>query len=651
VRVRDHVALTTVGAMLLYPRLKGAALAPWAVGIFLDVDHYLWFCAHERTLSLKKAVRFFNQAQPPQHAGTRALHHPLILPLLVALSVPWRGARLLLMGFVFHVGLDIYHQIRLIGARRKALRRDDFTCQQCGAQGADAIAHLWRQPLLLPSYRTQHFISLCGRCHEAAHSKGTTGEITRYPFLVMHRPLAQSEDARRNMRHSPVDTMEPSMASKSISTRRWLIRLYLRMAPALLVAMILAFSIVRLTKRTGLFATSRRQASGRQAIGSSLTSQESGATQQAIDPSAITARRGYTRHASGVYGRLAVGLLIALVLIVTFVRLIDLSSVAQRLERLNIPLALLCGLVFLGAFAVRALRWRGLLAPHQITARRAVAIYQVATFVNWLLPIRAGEITKCLLLRRLNAIPISASLPTVAMDKLMDLLPAIGLFAILPFLPLQLSRPLWILLLSVLIVQIAAGLFLALAVWRRQMALALLSSFTAHLPALVRRRVEPFTLRFVEALLGMMMRPRMLAIAMLYTLIAVGLDALFCLLAFQAVGASIAFPGALYGYTFYNMAYLLPSPPGQLGSNELVGLLVFSGLLHINRSAVAAMFLFSHPWTALLMASSGILCLSAMGLTLRSTLAMMKAPAERAEQRTVVVQTSESADEGMTGRR
>jgi uncharacterized protein (TIRG00374 family) len=640
--------------MLLYPRLRRAALAPWAVGIFLDVDHYLWFCAHERTMSLKKAVHFFNQAQPPQHAETRALHHPLIFPLLVALSIPWRGARLFLMGFAFHISLDIYHQIRLTGARRKALQRDTFTCQQCGAQGADVVAHLWRQPLLLPSYRTDHFISLCGRCHEAAHRKGTAKEITRYHFPVVCGHLARSED--RPAESAPLTGQQDGATYgvkeyQSITTRRWLIRLYLRLAALLFVAMIMVFSFVRLTRRTGLPAASGRVASGRQATGSSLTASGSGATPQVIDPSAITAKKGYMRRMGGIPGRVAVGLVIALVLIVTFVRLIDLSSVAQRLERLNIPLAMLSGVVFLGAFAVRALRWRGLLAPHQITARRAVAIYQVATFVNWLLPIRAGEIIKSLLLRRLNAIPISESLPTIAMDKLMDLLPAIGLFAILPFLPLQLSRALWILLLSVLIVQVAVGLFLALAVWRRQMALALLSSFTAHLPAVVRRRVEPFTQRFVEALLGMMMRPRMLAIAMLYTLVAVGLDALFCLLAFQAVGASITFPGALYGYTFYNMAYLAPSPPGQLGSNELVGLLVFSGLLHINPSAVAAMFLFSHPWTALLMAASGILCLSAMGLTLRSTLAMMKAPAERAEQNAVAVQTSESTNVGVTNRR
>jgi uncharacterized membrane protein YbhN (UPF0104 family) len=90
------------------------------------------------------------------------------------------------------------------------------------------------------------------------------------------------------------------------------------------------------------------------------------------------------------------------------------------------------------------------------------------------------------------------------------------------------------------------------------------------------------------------------------------------------VDADVAFLQVLFGYTLYNLAYVLPTPPGQIGSNELIGLLVFSGVLSVNRSAVAAMFLFSHPWTALLMVTSGIICLSAMGLTLRLALSMSK---------------------------
>ena len=245
--------------------------------------------------------------------------------------------------------------------------------------------------------------------------------------------------------------------------------------------------------------------------------------------------------------RTAAGLAVALLFLGAFVRLVNVSSVAQRLQHLRPGLAVLCGLVFLSAYVVRALRWRRLLAPHRVGVLRVVALYQVAIFVNWLLPLRGGELLKCLLLRRLDALPLSRSLPTVTMDKAMDLLPALGLLLIV----------------------------------------------AAH------------------------------------TAVAVGLDALFCWLAFGAVGAALAFPVVLYGYTFYNLAYLLPTPPGQIGSNELIGLLVFGGLCGINRAAVAAMFLFSHPWTALLMSGSGMLSLSAMGLSVRQTLALAHSPGDR----------------------
>jgi uncharacterized protein (TIRG00374 family) len=315
--------------------------------------------------------------------------------------------------------------------------------------------------------------------------------------------------------------------------------------------------------------------------------------------------------------RIAVGLVVALIFVWAFTRLVNLHSVFQRLEHLNIALALLCGAVFLGAYVVRALRWRRFLAPYPVSIWRAIAVYQVAIFINWLLPLRGGELVKSLLLWRLDAVPISQSLPTVAMDKTMDLLPAVVLLVLIPLLPFQLSQPLWGLLLTILLLLAVGALFLGLAAWRRQTALAMLAWFTAKLPALIRCRVEPFMISFVDALLALVSQPRLLLIATAYTAVAVCLDALFCLLAFAAVGANLAFPIVLYGYTFYNLAYILPTPPGQIGSNELIGLLVFSGLLHISRTAVAAMFLFSHPWTAFLMICSGLVCLGAMGLNLR----------------------------------
>ncbi len=327
--------------------------------------------------------------------------------------------------------------------------------------------------------------------------------------------------------------------------------------------------------------------------------------------------------------RAAVGLCLGAVLLLAFLQLVNVSAVLARLEHLNVTLALLCGLPFLGAYVVRAIRWRCLLRPYEVSIPRAVAIYQVATFMNWLLPIRGGELAKPLLLRRTNKIPVSRSLATVSMDKAMDLLPAVALLALLPFSGLHLGRLLWILLLLALSAVALAAAALALVAWKRELAVSVLTRPLARvLPGSARQRVEPFITQFVDTLLALIRRPRVMCVAAAYTAAAVLLDALFCLLAFRAVGVPVTLPVVLFGYTFFNLAFILPTPPGQVGSNELVGLLLFSGVLGVDSSGVGAMFLFSHPWTAALMTITGLLCLSAMGLTLRRTLRVAAAPTE-----------------------
>ncbi len=334
-----------------------------------------------------------------------------------------------------------------------------------------------------------------------------------------------------------------------------------------------------------------------------------------------TASRGRTARVRTVALRATIGLAAGAALIVAFLRLVSVSTVYQLLTHLNLGIALLCGVTFLAAYVVRAMRWRCLLTPSQVSIRRAVAIYQIAIFLNWLLPIRGGEVAMSLLLRRSNGIPVSKSLAAVSMDKAMDLLPAACLLALVPFVGLHLSRSLWLVLAGAMAAAGFGAVVLALAAWRRDRAVALLTRpLEALLPGGARDRIGPFVAGFIDTLLALIRRPRTLLIAALYTVLALGLDALFCLLAFRAVGVTVPLMVVLYGYTLFNLSFILPSPPGQVGSNELIGLLIFSGVFGVSRSGVGAMFLFSHPWTGVLMTCSGLACLSAMSLTLRGTL-------------------------------
>ena len=171
-RVRDHVALSSGAAALLYPCLGGHVVLPWAASIFIDVDHYLWFLVRHRRLNPVTAVRLFNHADAPKHSATRPFHHPAALSLLLLLGKRQRAAMLVLMGMTFHVALDTYHRARMANSQAAALNRDRYTCQVCATKKVGVTAHVWRQPRLLPSYRIGHFITVCSRCHEAAHAQG-----------------------------------------------------------------------------------------------------------------------------------------------------------------------------------------------------------------------------------------------------------------------------------------------------------------------------------------------------------------------------------------------------------------------------------------------------------------------------------------------
>ena len=198
-RVRDHAALSSGAAVLLYPRLRGSVLVPWAASIFIDVDHYLWFLVKHRRLNPAAAVRAFNGADAPKHPATRPLHHPAILPVLLLLSKRRRPALLAMMGMSLHIVLDRYHRARMADAQAAALNRDHRTCQVCGGKRTDVVAHTWRQPAILPSYQLENFVTLCPDCHEAAHQPRAVAivrpgcEWATYRDNVAQRYLAGSQ--------------------------------------------------------------------------------------------------------------------------------------------------------------------------------------------------------------------------------------------------------------------------------------------------------------------------------------------------------------------------------------------------------------------------------------------------------------------------
>ncbi len=285
--------------------------------------------------------------------------------------------------------------------------------------------------------------------------------------------------------------------------------------------------------------------------------------------------------------------------------------------------ASLAAVSFIAAFSIRGARWRLFLSRIcDISIFKSIQIFWVAVFLNFLLPVQGGELGKCLLLKRIKQIPISQSLPTVAMDKALDLMPALFIMAVVPFIPsIHMSTPLWIILILVSSILVGIIVTVVLMAWNRTSTTKLMHLLLQILPKGIGGKIEGFALGFVDSLLASASRPKTFIPAIFLTCLAILCDGLFAWFSFMAVGVtSMNFGTAIFGYTTYNMFCILPTPPGQVGSNELVGVLVFSELLHFPEPSVLAMFVFSHPLAALIMTTMCLLCLSSLGISLKSVM-------------------------------
>lgn len=175
-RVQEHVKLSAMAAVAALPWLKKDVWIPLTASVLIDLDHYLWHVVTHRTLSLRTAIQYFGQADPPQRQEARLLHHPLILGTLLFISIRTRSRilSLILAGLLFHVSLDIVHATQMKSLKRSLSEKANGICPECGQECEALQLHtVYISPNLLDRYSPSHFVVLCPACHERAHSTKT----------------------------------------------------------------------------------------------------------------------------------------------------------------------------------------------------------------------------------------------------------------------------------------------------------------------------------------------------------------------------------------------------------------------------------------------------------------------------------------------
>ncbi|MDI3503539.1 MAG: glycosyltransferase 2 family protein [Candidatus Cloacimonadota bacterium] len=300
------------------------------------------------------------------------------------------------------------------------------------------------------------------------------------------------------------------------------------------------------------------------------------------------------------------GSIFGIILILLWLSFIPIAEVKEYFQELSPFWVGLASLTYLSAYFVRSVRWNIILSHSiKVSVKDTWLFAMAGNLMNYLIPIRAGELVKSWFVKQHYHQSITRTLPSIFIDKTFDTLAIVSVLILIPFLTIKISTGLFVLLTLLAIVFVISVGILLMAAWQKQRVLSWLKIPLRIFPRRFRTKLLGYLEIFIEGLNLFEHQPTKLVIATLLTVLGILLDGLYFYLIFVAFGIEFSFLLVLFGYTLINLSYALPQPPAQLGSNEWMMIIIFSLGFNLTKSSASAIMAFAHILTALLMGVVG----------------------------------------------
>lgn len=263
-----------------------------------------------------------------------------------------------------------------------------------------------------------------------------------------------------------------------------------------------------------------------------------------------------------------VTLLLAAVLLVLAVREVDWEHMVQTLARAQPALLVVAFLVVTGSYFVRGLRWRVLLSAEQTISPITTFFATLVGYLsNSFLPARAGEVIRSVMIGRNSAISNTFALATTLTERILDavVLVLISLFALMTLDNLPDWLRVAVQVMAVLGLGGVGGLLVAPRLE------PLFNRLLALLPLSPRLHELAGSL-LTQLLAGMraFQHPARAAQFAALTVVVWLADALFAIVAAQALHLSLSLPHALLLLAALGLSSALPSTPGYIGIYQFV---------------------------------------------------------------------------------
>ncbi|MDQ5850866.1 MAG: flippase-like domain-containing protein [Chloroflexota bacterium] len=229
-------------------------------------------------------------------------------------------------------------------------------------------------------------------------------------------------------------------------------------------------------------------------------------------------------------------------------------------------------MVYFGAVWARTWRWHYMLRHmNAIPLRRLFPVVVIGYMGNNVYPARAGEVIRSYVLKRNEGVSISASLATVALERLFDgLVICTFIFATLPFVPLPSVYRRLVAGFSTLFF-LALILFLVLAAEPERTDKLAARIIARLVPERLRPKVGDLAAKFLHGL-GSLRSPREVLMIFLTSIAIWITEAATYWVVMRAFPFSVSFPALMLMMAVVNLFTMIPSAPGYVGTFDKPGI-------------------------------------------------------------------------------
>jgi glycosyltransferase 2 family protein len=313
--------------------------------------------------------------------------------------------------------------------------------------------------------------------------------------------------------------------------------------------------------------------------------------------------------------RLLLGLLSSVAFVFLLLRGVNPNELLQHILSVNVLYIVpAMAMYFLGVW-LRAVRWRRILEPvADVPTLRLNAVELMGFGVNNVMPVRAGELVRAWLLMRSHGVRPAATIGSIVVERILD-----GLFLCLILVFGLLSLPLdeWI----------RQGVTLAAAIFGAGMLGVLIAAVAPRIVLrLIGMVLRPAGLRVQDLLLGhasaflnafsALRYGPTLMIVLALTVAGWMAEASVYWFLLKGFSLPVGLAGAALGMSAANLATIIPSSPGYVGTFHLPLQSILTSGYGIDHAEAAAYAIVAHAVLVLPIAALGIGLLAREGLSL-----------------------------------